>query len=86
MNDGPALRIERVEASHVRDFVELHVLEASRRLGVASRLVGAVIDHAGERGLRGVRLLVRPENDPARRMYARAGFTESPTVFGERLV
>ena len=64
---------------------ELHVLVRARRRGIARALLGAANALAREQGLAGVRLLVRPENDPARRLYRSARFAESETVLCERL-
>lgn len=72
-----------------RGFVfvdELHVLGPWRRRGIAARLVEAAAGEARARGLRGVRLLVRPDNDAARSLYRATGFAESPTVLCERVV
>ncbi len=60
---------------------ELRVLPAYRRQGVATALLKHVVALAEERGLAGVRLLVRPENEAARALYRRLGFDESATLF-----
>jgi ribosomal protein S18 acetylase RimI-like enzyme len=62
---------------------ELTVLPAYRRLGVATALLRHVKALAAELGLAGVRLLVRPENEAARRLYRRLGFDESATLLCE---
>jgi ribosomal protein S18 acetylase RimI-like enzyme len=63
---------------------ELWVLPAYRRQGVASALLRHIIALASDLGLAGVRLLVRPENEAARRLYRALGFGESATVLCER--
>ena len=64
---------------------ELTVLPAYRRRGVARALLRRVIALSEALGLAGVRLLARPENEAARRLYRALGFEESATVFGQRL-
>jgi ribosomal protein S18 acetylase RimI-like enzyme len=63
---------------------ELLVLRPFRRRGVARALLGRVEALARELGLAGVRLLVRPENAGARRLYAAAGFRQSQAMFCEK--
>jgi ribosomal protein S18 acetylase RimI-like enzyme len=65
---------------------ELYVLSTYRRVGVASALLRACENVAREWGLHGVRLLVRPENDAARKLYRSAGFAESTTAFCEKIL
>lgn len=62
---------------------ELYVLQPYRRRGVATALMRRVQALAQELGLAGVRLLVRPENAAARRLYRRLGFVEHETCFCE---
>ncbi|HLK91391.1 MAG TPA: GNAT family N-acetyltransferase [Polyangia bacterium] len=57
-------------------LTELYVRPARRRLGVGARLLEAVAHALREAGARAITLLVWPENRPARRAYARAGFEE----------
>ncbi|MBI3731926.1 MAG: GNAT family N-acetyltransferase [Chloroflexi bacterium] len=63
---------------------ELYVLRAFRRRGVARALLQRIKALARERGLAGVRLLVRPENDAARRLYREDGFSEQATLLCEK--
>ena len=63
---------------------ELHVLRGHRRRGVASGLIGAVVDRARVLGYCGVRLLVRRQNDAACALYARLGFDFNETGICER--
>ena len=66
-------------------FVDaLHVLRAYRRRGVARALLARVDDWARELGLHGVRLLVRPNNEPARSLYRQTGFEEYETILGHK--
>ncbi len=65
---------------------ELFVLENFRRAGVASALIEHVEQQARELKLAGVRLLVRVENDAARELYRRAGFSEYETIFCEKRI
>lgn len=65
---------------------ELHVLQSFRRRGVATALLKHTVRLADELGLAGVRLLVRPENKAARHLYRAAGFSESPTLFCQRVL
>ncbi len=77
-----AVRIPKADARVGFLFVdELYVLPAFRRRGVARALLRRVQSLAVELGLAGVRLLVRPENTPARRLYRQGGFTEHESVF-----
>ncbi len=62
---------------------ELYVLRPHRRSGVATALMRHLQALAQELGLAGVRLLVRPENTPARRLYQQLGFVEHDTCFCE---
>lgn len=63
---------------------ELVVAPGQRRQGVATALLARAEALAQAAGLAGVRLLVRPENAAARRLYARAGYRASPTLFCEK--
>lgn len=62
---------------------ELYVLQPYRRQGVATALMQRIQRLAQELGLAGVRLLVRPENATARRLYQQLGFVEDETRFCE---
>ena len=79
-----AVRIPKADARVGFLFVdELYVLPPFRRRGVARALVEQVQALAVEMGLAGVRLLVRPENEAARRLYRQCGFTEHEAIFGQ---
>jgi RimJ/RimL family protein N-acetyltransferase len=67
-NDGPKER-------HKAALVGLYVRPAARGSGLARRLVDAVLDHARGR-VEIVHLTVTAGNEPARRLYVRAGFVE----------
>ncbi|OLU23635.1 GNAT family N-acetyltransferase [Pseudomonas sp. PA15(2017)] len=55
------------------ELYTLHVSEAYRRRGIGQMLVGAYIDSARQVGFETLSLHVRADN-PARRLYERAGF------------
>lgn len=55
------------------DVLRLAVLPGARRRGVGRELLGALLEHAGERS---VLLEVEAGNAAARALYAAAGFTE----------
>jgi ribosomal protein S18 acetylase RimI-like enzyme len=78
-------RIPKADARAGFLFVdELHVLQSFRRRGVGRALLQRVHQLAHELGLAGVRLLVRPENEAARRLYKALGFIENDTIFCEK--
>jgi ribosomal protein S18 acetylase RimI-like enzyme len=80
-------RLPKVDGRAGYLFVdELSVLPAYRRQGVATALLQHTLALADEWGLAGVRLLVRPENEAARRLYQSLGFDESATLFCQRRV
>lgn len=84
-----AVRVPKADARVGFLFVdELYTLPAYRRMGVARALLERAQSLAGELGLAGVRLLVRPDNEAARTLYRSCGFAEHETVFcqwpGER--
>ncbi len=58
------------------------VLPAARRHGVGRQLVDALVAEAARRGAREVLLEVRVDNDAARELYDRAGFTAIGTRRG----
>ncbi|MCC6190688.1 MAG: GNAT family N-acetyltransferase [Anaerolineales bacterium] len=65
---------------------ELSVLPAYRRQGVARALLAHVEQLARDLSLAGVRLLARPENAAARRLYARLGYQLNDSVFCEKRI
>ena len=72
------VRIPKAGARSGYLFVdELVVLEGFRRAGVASALLAHVEGEARALGVAGLRLLVRPQNEAARALYRKAGFSES---------
>jgi ribosomal protein S18 acetylase RimI-like enzyme len=80
-----AVRVPKLDGRRGFLFVdELVVLPEQRRRGVGQALLGRVEAVARELGLAGVRLLARAENEAARRLYARQGYTESESVFCEK--
>lgn len=59
-------------------FVQtLAVAPAARGVGIGARLLTALLEEAGRRRQRTVRLEVRADNEPAQRLYARHGFTRT---------
>ncbi len=86
---GYALAIRIPKADERAGFLfvdELVVLPAFRRRGVARALLRRLQSLAEEMGLAGIRLLIRPENMPARGLYRTLGFTESEAILGEWLI
>jgi ribosomal protein S18 acetylase RimI-like enzyme len=65
---------------------ELLVLPAFRRRGVARALLARLEALARAQGLAGLRLLARPGNAAAQTLYTSAGFTQSGTVFCEKVL
>jgi ribosomal protein S18 acetylase RimI-like enzyme len=63
---------------------ELHVLSGYRRQGHATRLLEMAVTHAMNLRLGGVRLLVDPENAPARQLYKKLGLIERTLILCER--
>jgi ribosomal-protein-alanine N-acetyltransferase len=59
------------------DIVNLAVLPGKRGLGLGTRLLSFLLDHAGEMGVQSVFLEVREGNQEARRLYRSAGFRET---------
>jgi ribosomal protein S18 acetylase RimI-like enzyme len=66
-------------------LTEIWVEPEHRAKGLGGRLLDAVQDAAREAGAGAVHLQVRPEN-PAQRLYLRAGFGASPRLFLSRAV
>jgi ribosomal protein S18 acetylase RimI-like enzyme len=62
------------DTAHIAQIV---VDPSCRRAGVAAELVESVVDQAGEDGYSSLSLIVAEANTPARRLYARLGFTQS---------
>jgi len=57
-------------------ILSLGVDPDARGLGIGSALVAAALKYLTAAGIREVKLEVRPDNTPARRIYSRHGFTE----------
>ena len=80
-----AVRIPKTDARIGFLFIdELHVLSGYRRQGHATRLLEMAVTHAMNLRLRGVRLLVDPENAAARRLYQKLGLIERALILCER--
>jgi RimJ/RimL family protein N-acetyltransferase len=58
----------------------LGVLSSCRGKGVGTALLRATLDAATQRGLTRIELFVRTDNDRAKRLYERAGFTVEGTL------
>jgi len=62
----------------LRGFIDdLFVLPAARGRGIAGDLLAAAHAGAAARGVRALHVEVGPANNAARRLYARAGYTDS---------
>jgi [ribosomal protein S18]-alanine N-acetyltransferase len=57
------------------EILTLAVMPAARRIGVARGLMDAALQHAGAAGAQAMFLEVAEENDEARRLYDRIGFS-----------
>ncbi len=68
--------------AHRATIIMVYVRTEHRGAGLASRLLHAVTDHAGDIGVRQLELAVSAENQVARRFYAREGFAEIGMVPG----
>lgn len=58
------------------DVMTLAVRAGRRRRGIGAALLDELLAEAARRGLREVLLEVRADNEPALRLYARAGFEQ----------
>jgi ribosomal protein S18 acetylase RimI-like enzyme len=59
-------------------LTEIYVAPAARSRGVATEMMRLIEDLARSEGARAVHLMVRPENTPAVKLYARAGYASPP--------
>lgn len=59
---------------------DLYVEQAHRGRGLGQRMLDALIEALRARGVKAVHLMVRPENDKARALYAGMGFEDVPRV------
>lgn len=67
-----------MEYGGLRGFVDdLYVRPAARGRGLAAAALGAVRDACERRGVRALHVEAGPDNDVARRLYARSGFADS---------
>lgn len=81
---GPYRPVERLDdgepdedgAGGWGELYAIYVLPGFMGVGVGRALLRAALDALAEAGHEGVRLWVLRDNAPARRFYARAGFTE----------
>jgi len=70
-------------AGHDSYLTEFWIDEPHRGRGAGAAALDLIIDELRARDIRAVHLGVRPEN-PARRLYERAGFTMSPRLLMTR--
>ena len=85
-NDGAPIGYAIVAYSYDLEFggrdsylTELWIDDAARGLGAGATVLDLLGNELRDRGIRAVHLQVRPEN-PAFRLYQRAGFTASPRL------
>jgi len=76
--------ISRAEGDNLADLVTLLRAMASDESPDDPLAANRVDELARELGLHGVRLLVRPDNEPARSLYRHAGFEENGTIFCQK--
>lgn len=65
-------------------LTELYLLPKARGQGLGAAAIPRIEALAREHGARALHLMVRPENEPAVRLYARAGYSSPPRVFLSR--
>jgi ribosomal protein S18 acetylase RimI-like enzyme len=65
-------------------LTELYLLPEARANRAGSDALPLIEALAREHGARALHLMVRPENEPAVRLYARAGYRSPPRVFLSR--
>lgn len=59
---------------HAAQILSIGVLEAYRKKGIGTKLVERALEYLSSYGAKTVKLEVRPDNMPARRIYERMGF------------
>jgi len=62
-------------------LTELYLLPDARGQGLGTQALPLIEATARAHGARALHLMVRPENETARRLYARAGFESPPRLF-----
>ena len=71
-----------MEYGGLRGFIDdLYVRPAARGRGAGARLLAEARADAVRRGVRALHVEVGPDNDVARRLYARAGYVDSGHLF-----
>ncbi|MFT3838854.1 MAG: GNAT family N-acetyltransferase [Myxococcaceae bacterium] len=65
-------------------LTELYLLPHARARGLGAGALPLIEALAREHGAHALHLMVRPENEPAVRLYARAGYRSPPRVFLSR--
>jgi RimJ/RimL family protein N-acetyltransferase len=68
------IRNERRAIQHHRGTVGMGIIAAYRGQGIGTRLLQAAIDAAKAAGMSRIELLVRADNEVAKRLYLRLGF------------
>ena len=74
-DEGPVGVVSGVESEQVVELISMWVARSHRGTGLAGRLIDEVVAWATARG-RPTCLMVRDDNVPAIRAYARAGFVD----------
>jgi ribosomal protein S18 acetylase RimI-like enzyme len=62
-------------------LTEIYVVAAARARGLGRECLAHAEKIAKANGARALHLMVRDENEPARKLYARAGYTSPPRIF-----
>ena len=65
---------------------ELHVVQTWRRRGIGRALLERSFALCTELGLKGIRLLTRPDNLPARALYESVGFHANQTMLYQKAI
>lgn len=65
-------------------LTELYLRPEVRGAGLGKQALAAALSAAREHGARAAHLMVRPDNEPAVRLYRRAGFAAPPRVLMTR--
>ena len=75
------VRIPKLDDRHGFLYLdELHVLAEHRRKGIGRALLSQAMKLCSDLGLAGIRLLARPDNQPARALYESVGFHADETM------
>jgi len=87
LDDGVVVGMASAQTYHHPDkptpvlwIDEVGVADSHHRRGIATRLLDVLFEHARALGCAEAWVLTEPDNDPARRLYAKAGGTPSECV------